>query len=282
MNKSAIPKYTFVLLGAAILVLAGPSFVEGRLSDEEAVLLVKADPCAKSLSPDSRLLRITRDEDSEDDFFSFQIKSRRALVKEVEVFRVASEGYFVLSPDELVHVNNTGLRFAYFAVTRTKRNVYPLYGCSAAERSFSQLISDLRILVSSEKDAADLALLQYSLTRDPENKNLIQRPEEFVRFVDDRLSDWYGEGQVGIGCRKWLDPTKFKRAAANVGVKASRDDEKFTVSVTIAQAERKRAEIVLQKLILMVDRTGVISPAPLRVVLSVTKHGKRVSVRFPR
>ena len=116
----------------------------------------------------THLLRATRKANWEDDLFHLQEKVKGHFAKAVYFFEVTEDGYFILSPEEVVHVGSfDGYSRWTVAVARSDGEVIGLYGFSDPELGYQQLVRHSRLSVRSEADAESAALLFYTTVRDP-------------------------------------------------------------------------------------------------------------------
>ncbi|MFN0279182.1 MAG: hypothetical protein ACKVRN_11345 [Pyrinomonadaceae bacterium] len=264
-----ITRYEQICLSILILIGA-PLTLSARISEQEAIEVVKRTPCVQEFASDSRLVRVLRNEELEDDLFALQVKQKNQIVKDAYVFRITNSGTFILSPDEWVNVTLTGKKYLLFAVVKESGNAYPLYGCANQTANFSQLIKEVSIGMNSESDADVFALLFYTLTMDPERERLVITFRQFRHFVEDAFFSWFSDNVAELNFRKWAATDGRLEKISRIGILSQKKASGFRSSVTFAIGERGSA-IKLEALRIDFNEKGEILNSTSSTVLSVKK-----------
>jgi len=242
---------------AAMLITA--SVAKGEM-DEVRAKVAALEVVRRYLGVDStHQLRAMRMEDWEDDLFRLQIKVKGRIAKAAFFFEVTETGYFVLSPDEAVHIiSNDGQRAWVVAVQARDGTAYGLNGFANAETEFGMLIRGAGLDVRVEADAEAAALLFYMMVRDPRGQSLVFSSRELKRkaeeFFGARLPDAKADSQTSDWWRGFVKA----KLGSQIGLKSIKTSTGFDVFITSIRTEDKSLELV--KIGLRVNREGLCEP----------------------
>lgn len=234
-------------------ILLFVTILKAEVSEFDAQELARNSHCAQTLVTNPQFLRVSRDYGLEDDFAELLIASGTAVSKANYFFRVTTGGYFILPGQDVVHIDQTGRQFRLIGVGREDGKLYPLYGCSEAERAFETLVENARLRLRSTADASKFALLNYSLEADPEKERLITNFLQFSHLVQERFFAWLPPGIATKKYRRWFD--RNRDSFPRLGAAATESSSGFRASVAFAFGP-DRNRINLQKIALEIDRSG--------------------------
>lgn len=220
-------------------------FCFAQISEPEARHLVESNECVKSISfkSNSSLLRISRNEDFENQVFRLQKRVVGDIHKGAYIYEVYNTGFFVLSPNEVVSIDSTGERKLLIAISSVTSKVYPLFGCPNAEQNFSELIKDVKVLINSTFEAESFALLHYTFVDDPERQRLIINFRQFKHEVENRFFDYFPPKEAN---KHYIAYRRYEKAF-RFGTFAKKQSNGYLASVTYFKGEAK-GEITLKKI----------------------------------
>jgi len=223
-------------------------FCFAQISEPEARHLVESNECVKNISfkSNSNLLRISRNEDFENQVFRLQKRVLGDIHKGVYIYEVYNTGFFVLSPNEVVSIDSTRERKLLIAVSSVTSKVYPLYGCPNAEQNFSELIKNVNVLINSTFEAESFVLLHYTLVDDPERQRWIINFRQFKHEVENHFFDYFPPKEANIRYTAWINKNRRYENAFQFGTFAKKQSNGYLASVTYFTGEAK-GEITLKK-----------------------------------
>src|SRR5271155_3635933 len=101
----------------------------GDIQDGQAREKAKAAVRSAMQFPSTHFLRAVRDENMEEDLFSFQAKIKGRIAKFAYFYEVIENGFEIVSPEEVIsHGSVDGTRKWLIAVSRQTGTVYGLLG----------------------------------------------------------------------------------------------------------------------------------------------------------
>jgi len=188
----------------AVLLLFCGSVCQGQVSEQQAKATAETATRIDGDYPESKLFRVHRREDLEDDLFRFQIKPQGKIIKAAYFFEVSSEGYFVLSPSEAVYVDSEGGHLVQLVAVSTRSGqAYLLSGFKNAARDFDRLVRDASLRISSTKDAETYARFCFMVINDPTSSRLMYGQRQLKHRVEDYFFSNYAEKKAEHSYNKW-------------------------------------------------------------------------------
>ncbi|MDX6612311.1 MAG: hypothetical protein QOD75_1497 [Blastocatellia bacterium] len=139
---------------AALLIFYVAVATNGQVSDQQAKSIAEEATRLATDHGKTWPLRLLRREDLEDDLFRFQLTINGKLQKAAYFYEITNEGYFVLSPNERIHVSSEDGHFVKLvAVSVATGEPYLLFGFKNAALEFNRLVKEARLIISSAGDA---------------------------------------------------------------------------------------------------------------------------------
>jgi len=230
-------------------LLAADGYANGQ-TDELRAKVVAADLVRKSIGVDSsHQLRATRREDWEDELFRLQVKIKGRIAKAAYFFEVTESGYFVLSPEESVHIATVdGERSWVVAVPTGPGSAYGLYGFPNGENEFLRLAEGARLDIRSETDAEADALLFFTTVKDPRQLTVVFRSRDLKRRVEDYYSSRLPEPKAENQAASWWRGFLTAKLGDRLGVKSNAAGDGFEVTLSHIRADKNRLGLAISNL----------------------------------
>lgn len=198
---------------------------------------------------ESKLLRVHRREDLEDDLFYHQRKIRGKIAKAAYFYEITENGEFVISPDEAITVTTQdGVRKWLVAISVKDGQSYALYGFKDKEAAFDNLARDSSLNVDSEIDARLYSYFYFKVVKDLFDKRLVFSSRQLRHEVEDYYSYHYPEAKAEGLYKSWWKNYSSKKQAVNFGANAQKVSDKFAVTMTSLDGLNKNPQLNLWEL----------------------------------
>jgi len=245
-----------ILIVTSLLLTAFPC--KSQISVTQAKDLAESSKCvSNSALSKPKFLRSIRSEEFEDYIFSLQKKDYGNLAKSAFVFIVDETGIYITDSNEIINVTSTGDSPKIIAVLKNSGKVLGLFGCKDPIDDFQTLITDARIILTSNSDALSVGYLYYRLVKDPNLKRIVYKSREFRHEVENYFFDHFPESKATTKFRKWEKSfDKFKRNA-KFGITTTKQNDEYLVSITFFSKNVNELPF-LQNEVLSVDPNGAI------------------------
>jgi hypothetical protein len=249
---------TFVLLSVNIC--------SAQISNSEAEMKLRKDPCVERLRPvRPELLRIVRIEELEDRIFELQRTDRKIKAKAVYVFEVSTSGIFITPENEVINVSSQGMQSKLVAVSRQDGHTFALHGCENAIDHFSVLTKHAEIRIDSASDAESFMHLYYRLIMDPHLTRVIYTTRDISHEFENYFFSEFAESDAASRFQNWK--RKFDKNSHRLKLGVSSVERSCGYAVVLTSIEITRTTLpIVKELDMFIDAVGAVKSINARQI----------------
>jgi hypothetical protein len=228
-----------LLIGVALVFFVG--VCQGQVDEQRAKEIAETATRVASSYPAAKLLRAHRREDLEDDLFRFQTKFPGRIAKAAYFFVISGEGYFVLSPSEVVYVDSEDGHVVHLVAVSTKSGeAYLLSGFKNASTEFNRLVRDSSLRISSKEDAEIYSVFCFTAINDPSSFRLISDRRQLKHKIEDYFYSNYGEKKARAFYDRWWAGFSSGQFMVRFGALAKKSAPGYEAFVTTIDGSAKK------------------------------------------
>lgn len=249
--------------------LTAPLLCKAQVNEVQAKVMA-ADAVKSALKfNESKLLRVHRREDLEDDLFGLQIKIIGKIAKAAFFYEVSENGYFVVSSENAVSVNSVDGSLKWLVAISTKTGQpYHLYGFENAFLEFNRLAKDAGLQIASEADAVQYAFLFNKLVNDLDESKLVLSLRQMKHKAEDYYFAKYSEPVANkLFKARWSGFLSHKHQI-KPGASSKKAKDGYNVTFTFLTSKDGKS-LQLQACDLTIFPTGAESLVAIRAIYSI-------------